>query len=206
MSQAQELAQGLQELLKRLERAYQAGRRLQLDPAPDTLSAFLEALSPLQVSLNEMQDLMQGEESHEVWRYLTSTSGERDTAPEPKQPQILIVEDEADTAEMFAEMLGIQGYQVEKIYRADAAIQYLKQHRPDAIVLDIMMPVVSGLEVLHFVRRNPGLEQVPVLIVSAKAIPSEIQEVLNAGANAYLTKPVTFAEFIDTLNALLRER
>jgi DNA-binding response OmpR family regulator len=64
-----------------------------------------------------------------------------------------------------------------------------------------MMPDLSGLEVLRFIRRDPRLEQIPVIVVSAKSLPSDIKDGLDAGANVYLTKPVAFQD----LNAAVRE-
>jgi DNA-binding response OmpR family regulator len=64
-----------------------------------------------------------------------------------------------------------------------------------------MMPDLSGLEVLRFIRRDPRLEQIPVIVVSAKSLPSDIKDGLDAGANVYLTKPVAFQD----LNAAVRQ-
>lgn len=108
---------------------------------------------------------------------------------------ILIVEDEPDTAEMFAEMMKLSGYRVLKSFGGSAAMHLLMQEKPDALVLDIMMPDVSGLEVLRFVRREPRLEAMPVIIISAKSLPSDIKDGMDAGASLYLTKPVSFTDF-----------
>jgi CheY-like chemotaxis protein len=70
---------------------------------------------------------------------------------------------------------------------------------PDAILLDVMMPDVSGLEVLRFIRREPGLMHIPVVIVSARTLPADIQAGMEAGASAYLTKPVGFRELSETV-------
>jgi len=121
------------------------------------------------------------------------------TTIEPKR--IVIVEDEPDTAEMFAEMMRLSGYQVKKSYGGSPAISLISQEMPDAVVLDVMMPDLSGLEVLRFLRRDPRLEKIPVIVVSAKSLPSDIKTGLDAGANKYLTKPVAFNE----LNAAVRE-
>jgi CheY-like chemotaxis protein len=110
------------------------------------------------------------------------------------QKTILIVEDEPDTAEMFAEMMRLSGYRVVKSYGGAAAIGLLAKEQPDALVLDLMMPDVSGLEVLRFVRREPRLRNMPVIVVSAKSLPSDVKDGLDAGASIYLTKPVAFLD------------
>lgn len=107
---------------------------------------------------------------------------------------IVVVEDEPDTAEMFAEMMRLSGYQVQKSYGGRAAITLIAQTRPDAVVLDLMMPDLSGLEVMSYMRRDPRLAQIPVIVVSAKSLPSDIKYGLEAGASVYLTKPVAFLD------------
>jgi DNA-binding response OmpR family regulator len=110
------------------------------------------------------------------------------------QNTILIVEDEPDTAEMFAEMMRLSGYRVLKSYGGAAAMTLLQRERLDAVVLDLMMPDISGLEVLRFLRRDPRLASIPVIVVSAKGLPSDIKDGLDAGASMYLTKPVSFLD------------
>lgn len=107
---------------------------------------------------------------------------------------ILIIEDEADTAEMFAEMMRLSGFKVRKTHGSAAAMALLEHEVPAAVLLDIMMPDVSGFEVLRFIRREPGLAKVPVIVISARGLPADVQNVLAAGANAYLTKPVGYME------------
>ena len=110
------------------------------------------------------------------------------------QTTILIVEDEPDTAEMFAEMMRLSGYRVLKSFGGAAAMGLLQKEHLDAVVLDLMMPDVSGLEVLRFLRRDPRLANIPVIVVSAKGLPSDIKDGLDAGASMYLTKPVSFLD------------
>jgi two-component system sensor histidine kinase ChiS len=107
---------------------------------------------------------------------------------------ILVVDDEPDTADLFAEMMQLNGYRVLKSNEGTQAMRLVAREKPDLVVLDVMMPDVSGLEVLRFMRRDPRLEQIPVLVVSAKITPDEIQAGLKAGANLYLTKPVSYGE------------
>ncbi len=107
---------------------------------------------------------------------------------------IVIVEDEPDTAEMFAEMMRLLGYQVFKSLGGIRAIDLIAEKRPLVVVLDLMMPDLSGLEVLRFMRRDPRLANIPVIIVSAKSLPSDIRKGLDAGASSYLTKPVSFED------------
>ena len=117
--------------------------------------------------------------------------------------KIVIVEDEPDTAEMFAEMMRLSGHHVLKSYGGTPAIALIAHEIPDAVVLDVMMPDLSGLEVLRFLRRDPRLEHIPVIVVSAKSLPSDIKNGLDAGANVYLTKPVAFQDLNDAVRQVI---
>ena len=116
---------------------------------------------------------------------------------------VIVVEDEPDAAEMFAEMMRVSGYRVIKIYSSTPAIGVISAEKPDAVILDVMMPDVSGLEVLRFMRREPELKDIPVILVSAKSMPSDIQTGMDAGASLYLTKPVGFLDLKQAIEKVL---
>ena len=118
--------------------------------------------------------------------------------------KIIIVEDQPDVADLLEEMLSIDEYQVNKIHSSGGALSVIRTEKPDAVLLDIMMPDVSGLEVLRFMRREPGLQQIPVVIVSAKTLPADIRTGLDAGATAYLTKPVDVERLRKTVAGVIR--
>ena len=113
--------------------------------------------------------------------------------------KIVIIEDEPDTAEMFAEMMRISGYEVVKYFGGLSAVAHLVEQKPDAVVLDLMMPDMSGLEVLHYIKAQPNLSGIPVIIVSAKTMPEDVEIGLKAGAVAYLTKPVSFSDMKESI-------
>jgi len=113
---------------------------------------------------------------------------------EAESKTIVIIEDEPDTAEMYAEMMRISGYQVVKYFGGVPAIAQIAEQEPAAVVLDLMMPDLSGLEVLSYLKEEPALCDIPVIIVSARTMPSDIKEGLEAGATVYVTKPVSFAD------------
>lgn len=124
-------------------------------------------------------------------------------APADRKHKILVVDDEPETAEMFALMLQLHGYQVAKAHGTTQAIQSVIRESPDAVLLDVMMPDVSGLELCRFVRRDPRTAELPVIIVSAKARPEDIRDGLEAGATKYLTKPVAQDELLAALKQAL---
>lgn len=122
------------------------------------------------------------------------------------QKTVMIIEDEVDAAELFAEMMRVGGYHVLKMYSSTPAIPMISREKPDVIILDIMMPDISGLEVLRYMRREPELIDIPVIVVSARSLPSDIQSGLEAGASMYLTKPVSFRELKNAVDQLTVER
>lgn len=119
--------------------------------------------------------------------------------PSPTPKTILIVEDEPDTAEMFAQMLRVSGYRVIKTYGGTSGMKQLLHEKPDVLLLDIMMNDISGLEVLRFLRREPQFEDLPVIVISAKGATADIITGMEAGATVYLTKPVAFLELKKTV-------
>ena len=110
------------------------------------------------------------------------------------QKTVMIIEDETDAAEMFAEMMRVNGFRVIKMFSSAPAISMIAQEKPDVIILDVMMPDISGIEVFRYMRRDPKLDKIPVIIVSAKSMPGDIKIGMDAGASMYLTKPVGFLE------------
>jgi CheY-like chemotaxis protein len=107
---------------------------------------------------------------------------------------IVIVEDEPDTADMLAEMMRLLGYQVFISMGGLRAIDLIAEEKPNAVLLDLMMPEISGLDILQSIRLDPRLRHIPTIIISAKSLPSDLHRGLDAGAAFYLTKPVAFSD------------
>jgi two-component system alkaline phosphatase synthesis response regulator PhoP len=119
------------------------------------------------------------------------------------QKTVLIIEDEADAAELFAEMMRVSGFRVLKMSSSTPALSLIATEKPDLIILDIMMPDISGLDVLREMRRDPALASIPVVVVSAKSMPADIRTGMEAGASTYLTKPVGFLELKEAVERAL---
>ena len=121
------------------------------------------------------------------------------------QKTVIVVEDEPDAAELFAEMMRVSGFRVLKTYSSTPAISMIAKEHPNVVILDIMMPDISGLEVLRFMRRDPQLKDTPVIVVSARSLPSDIREGLEAGATIYLTKPVGYLDLKKSVDQVMEE-
>jgi DNA-binding response OmpR family regulator len=120
------------------------------------------------------------------------------------QKTVMIIEDEPDAAELFAEMMRVNGFRVLKSYSSTPAMNLIAQEKPDVIILDIMMPDISGIEVLRYIRREPALASIPVIVVSAKSMPSDVRTGLEAGASAYLTKPVGYIDLKNAVDSVMQ--
>ena len=116
---------------------------------------------------------------------------------------VLIIEDEADAAELFAEMMRVSGFRVLKTSSSAPALAMIAQEKPDIVLLDIMMPEISGLELLREMREDPALKPIPVVIISAKSMPADVRSGMDAGASTYLTKPVGFLELKEAVERAL---
>lgn len=115
----------------------------------------------------------------------------------------MIIEDEEDAANLFAEMMRVSGFRVLKSSKSAPAISMMTADKPDIVLLDIMMPEISGLDILRQMRRDPNLTDIPVILVTAKSMPSDIKNGMEAGASTYLTKPVGFQELKEAVDRTL---
>ena len=112
--------------------------------------------------------------------------------------KILIVDDEHLTTEMLATFLRIIGHESTDAYSSKQAWDKLSYEQPDAILLDIMLPDVNGLDMCRQLRKNPATANVPIIMISAYA-PPLTKEASEAGANAYLVKPINLQSLKSTL-------
>ncbi|MHA7649946.1 two-component system response regulator TcrX [Mycobacterium sp. ML4] len=115
---------------------------------------------------------------------------------------VLVVDDEPVLAEMVSMALRYEGWNISTAGDGSSAIAAARAERPDVVVLDVMLPDMSGLEVLHRLRQeNPGL---PVLLLTAKDAVEDRIAGLTAGGDDYVTKPFSIEEVVLRLRALLR--
>jgi DNA-binding response OmpR family regulator len=112
---------------------------------------------------------------------------------------VLIVDDEMSNTQLFGMMLELEGYRPLVATDVTTALAALRQRMPDVMIVDVMLPGASGLELCRQVREELGLANLPIVIVSAKSQLDDVQAGLAAGANIYLTKPVTKAELLGAI-------
>ncbi len=117
---------------------------------------------------------------------------------------ILVVEDEAPLAEVLRYNLEGEGFRVTVAPDGRSALEKLEEAPPDLVVLDWMLPEVSGLEICRTMRRRPELRGVPVIMLTAKGEESDRVRGLDAGADDYMVKPFSPKELIARVRAVLR--
>ena len=117
---------------------------------------------------------------------------------------ILIVDDNQDNIEVLKARLESWGYETGSAYNGADAIKFVEATPPDLILLDVMMPEISGIEVARQIKANKRLPFIPIIMQTALDSTEDKVEGLEAGADDYITKPIDFAELKARLNSMLR--
>lgn len=110
--------------------------------------------------------------------------------------KILVVDDEKRVVAAIVANLQLEGYEVVPAYGGREALELISQERPDLVVLDVMMPEMSGWEVLETLKSNPETASLPVIMLTALSQDRDIEKGWELDANAYLTKPFDPAKLI----------
>ena len=126
------------------------------------------------------------------------------TSGEKPNPRVLLVEDERDIAALVAYHLAREGYRVRTASGGEEALEALANERADLVLLDLMLPGFSGLEVLQEMRRRPEWNDIPVVILTARREEEDRIKGLELGADDYVTKPFSPRELVLRVAAVLR--
>ena len=120
------------------------------------------------------------------------------------KPLVLVVEDEAALATMLRYNLEKQGFRVEEAADGQEALARVAETQPDLVLLDWMLPVMSGIEVCRQLRRRNATRDLPVIMVTARTEDQDAVRGLNTGADDYITKPFSIDALLARMRALLR--
>ncbi|WP_041633410.1 phosphate regulon transcriptional regulator PhoB [Magnetospirillum gryphiswaldense] len=120
------------------------------------------------------------------------------------KPLILIVEDEAALATMLRYNLEKEGYRVCEAGDGEEALTLVSERKPDLVVLDWMLPSLSGIEVCRQLRRKPATRELPIIMLTARGEEGDKIRGLNTGADDYMTKPFSLPELMARIRAMLR--
>jgi len=119
--------------------------------------------------------------------------------------KILVVEDNELNLKLFCDLLRAHGYQAEPVRDGRDAVERARGFEPDLIVMDIQMPHVSGLELIEQLKGDPELRRTPIMAVTAYAAKGDEERIREAGAEGYVSKPISVMRFVEAVRALLAE-
>ena len=117
--------------------------------------------------------------------------------------KILIVEDNALNVKLFCDLLAAHGHQPRAVTDGRYALDQAREFRPDLVITDIQLPHVTGLELIRMIRDDKQLRDVPIMAVTAYAAAADEERIRAAGAQAYVSKPISVAKFVAQVNDLL---
>jgi two-component system phosphate regulon response regulator PhoB len=120
--------------------------------------------------------------------------------------KILIIEDDEDIRELLRFSLNKEGYQVLVAVSGEEGVRQATMHVPDAVLLDLMLPTIDGIEVCRRLRAHPRTSTMPIIMVTAKGEESDVVTGLELGADDYITKPFSPKVVVARLRNLLRRR
>lgn len=116
---------------------------------------------------------------------------------------ILIVEDNELNMKLFNDLLEAHGYSTLQSRNGMEAFELARKHKPDLVLMDIQLPEVSGLEVIKWLKDDEELKEIPVIAVTAFAMKGDEDRIREAGCEAYLSKPISVANFLEVVNQYL---
>ncbi|MGH8676726.1 MAG: adenylate/guanylate cyclase domain-containing protein [Burkholderiales bacterium] len=119
-------------------------------------------------------------------------------------PRILVVDDSPANVEILQMRLQAQGYEIKTAADGEEALIAVREHQPDLILLDVMMPKLDGIEVCRRLRADPAQPFIPIILVTAKADSKDVVAGLEAGGDEYLTKPVDQVALVGRVKSMLR--
>ena len=117
--------------------------------------------------------------------------------------RILVVEDNALNIKLFCDLLSAHGHEARPVTDSRAALEIAREFRPELVITDIQLPYLSGLELIRLIRGEPSLADVPIMAVTAYAASGDDERIRAAGAQAYVSKPISVVRFVAEVSALL---
>ena len=158
-------------------------------------------LEKVAVAVAEKNISQQGAFFTQVQRVLEKSGGQ---APPAKKRLILLVEDNPLNRQLLDDILTAQGYETLQGATGVDAIKLARQHRPDLIFMDIQMPEIDGLEAARTLKDDPDTGHIPIVALTALAMPGDKEDILAAGCDDYLAKPVIMDQVVAMVAKWLR--
>src|SRR4029079_17086498 len=124
-------------------------------------------------------------------------------AAPPTMSLILIVEDNEKNMKLVRDVLQVKGYQTLEAGTAEDGIRLANERKPDLVLMDIQLPGMNGIEALGVLRADAATAEIPVIAVTASVMQQDRKLITEAGFDGYIGKPISLAEFLDAVNAML---
>ncbi len=121
----------------------------------------------------------------------------------PMTKTVMIVEDNDLNMKLFHDLLDAHGYQTLQTRNGMEALALAREHHPDLILMDIQLPEVSGLEVTKWLKEDDKLRSIPVIAVTAFAMKGDEERIREGGCEAYISKPISVSNFMDTVRQFI---
>ncbi|HEX4868031.1 MAG TPA: response regulator [Acidimicrobiales bacterium] len=118
-------------------------------------------------------------------------------------PTVLVVEDDPVILRLLEVNFELEGFEVLLAHDGAEGVDLAKAHRPDLVISDIMMPKLSGIELVRALKAEPATAAIPIVLLSAKAQTSDLKAGMDAGADDYITKPFEPLDLVERVNVLL---
>lgn len=119
--------------------------------------------------------------------------------------KVLIVEDNDLNLKLFRDLLEANGYETVETKEGINAVDLARREKPDLILMDIQLPEISGLDVTKKVKSDREISSIPIIAVTAFAMKDDEEKILRAGCEAYISKPISIAHFLETVKKFLGE-
>ena len=117
--------------------------------------------------------------------------------------KILVVEDNELNLRLFCDLLRAHGYEAEPVRDGREALERARAFAPDLVVMDIQMPHITGLELIEQMKADPELRPIPIMAVTAYAAKGDEERIRDAGAEGYVSKPISVIRFVEAVRNLL---
>ena len=115
----------------------------------------------------------------------------------------MVVEDNALNIKLFCDLLNAHGHETEPVTDSREAMDAARAFKPDLVITDIQLPYVTGIELMELLRADDELKDVPIMAVTAYAAAGDDERIRAAGAQAYVSKPISVMRFAETVDQLL---
>ena len=120
--------------------------------------------------------------------------------------RILIVEDNELNLKLFRDLLEANGYETLETKDGNQAVQMERSQQPDLILMDIQLPEISGLDITKMIKADSTIAHIPVIAVTAFAMKNDEEKILQAGCEAYISKPISIVPFMETVKSFLGDK